>query len=330
MAMGKYKHLSLSERDKIMVMLWEKKSLGAISKALGRSKSTISRELTNNSSPEYKKYLSHRAHQRAVQKRENASKRQRLKDVRIVSYVRAKLKEGWSPEQVSGRISIDHPGLSISHEAIYQYIYYPKTEGHRELISCLRRAHRKRKNKHIGRREKKSMIPNRISIELRPPSVEKRRQYGHWEGDSLVSRKSKVALNSLVERKSRLLFLTKLERKTAKATRDAVVNRLEILPPQARITLTLDNGTENTKHQEITSAIGINCFFAHPYASWERGTNENINGLVRWYLPKGTDFRNISNDEIARIESLINNRPRKCLGFKTPLEVAYPFVALRC
>ncbi len=312
-----------------MIMLWEKKSLGEIAKTLGRSKSTISRELNNNSSPEYKKYLSHRAHKRAVQKRENASRRPRLKDARIISYVRTKLKAGWSPEQISGRISIDHPGFSISHEAIYQYIYYPKTEGHRELISCLRRAHRKRKSKAIGRQQKKSKIPNRISIELRPPSVERRRQYGHWEGDSLVSRKSKVALNTLVERKSRFLMLTKIKRKTAEATFKAVVNRLKNLPPKARRTLTMDNGTENAMHQEITSSIGIDCYFAHPYASWERGTNEHINGLVRWYLPKGTDFRNISDDEIARIESLINNRPRKCLGFKTPLEAASPFVALR-
>jgi IS30 family transposase len=312
-----------------MVMLWEKKSLGDIAKALGRSKSTISRELTNNSSPEHKKYLSHRAHGRAVQKREKASKRPRLKDARIISYVRGKLKVGWSPEQISGRISIDHPGLSISHEAIYQYIYHPKTEGQRELISCLRRAHRKRKNKAIDRQQKKSKIPNRISIEQRPPSVERRRQYGHWEGDSLVSRKSKVALNTLVERKSRLLMLTKLKRKTAKATFKAVVSRLGNLPPKARRTLTMDNGSENTMHQEISSTIGIDCFFAHPYASWERGTNEHINGLVRWYLPKGTDFRNISDDEIVRIESLINNRPRKCLGYKTPLEAASSFVALR-
>ena len=329
MAMGKYKQLTLTERDVITTMLSEKKSLGDIAKALGRGKSTISRELKRNSSPEYKLYLSHRAHGRAVLRRKQASNRPRLKDNRIVSYVKTKLKEGWSPEQIAGRIGIDHPGLSISHEAIYQYIYHPKTDGRRELIDCLRRAHRKRKNKNIGRHQKKSKIPNRISIEFRPPAVEKRRQYGHWEGDSLVSRKSKVALNSLVERKSRLLLLTRLKRKTAEATFKAVVNRLKGLPRKAIRTLTLDNGTENTMHQEITSAIGINCFFAHPYASWERGTNEHVNGLVRWYLPKGTDFRKISDEEIALIESMINNRPRKCLGFKTPLEAASPFVALR-
>jgi IS30 family transposase len=327
--MQKYNQLTLTERDVITTMLSEKKSLGDIAKALGRSKSTISRELKRNSSPEYKLYLSHRAHGRAVRRRKQAHRRPRLKDARIISYVRAKLKEGWSPEQISGRISIDYPGLSISHEAIYQYIYHPNTEGCQDLIHCLRRAHRKRKNKGIGRQQKKSKIPNRISIEFRLPSVERRHQYGHWEADSLVSRKSKVALNSLVERKSRLLMLTRLERKTAEATLRAIVNRLKDIPPKARKTLTMDNGTENAMHQEITSAIGIDCFFTHPYAAWERGTNEHANGLVRWYLPKGTDFRNISDDEIARIESLINNRPRKCLGFKTPLEAASPFVALQ-
>jgi len=328
-AMEKYNHLTLAERDIITTMLSEQKSLGEIAKSLNRSKSTISRELNRNSSPEYRLYLSHRAHARAEARRRKANRRLRLKNSQIVSYVRTKLKAGWSPEQIAGRISIDHSDLSISHEAIYQYIYHSKTEGRQELIQYLRRAHRKRKNKGIGRRQKKTKIPNRIPIDLRPPSVEDRLQYGHWEADSLVSRKSSVALNSLVERKSRLLMLTRLNRKTADATLKAVVSRLKDLPPQARRTLTLDNGTENAKHQEITSSLGINCFFAHPYASWQRGANEHANGLVRWYLPKGTDFSKISDDEITRIESLINNRPRKCLGYKTPLEAASSFVALR-
>jgi IS30 family transposase len=325
----KYTHLNLAERDVITTMLSEKKSLGEIAKALGRSKSTISRELKRNSSSQYKLYLSHRAHGRAVERKKKAVRRPRLKNDRIASYVRAKLKEGWSPEQIAGRIGIDHPGLSISHEAIYQYIYHPHTDGRLELIGCLRRNHRKRKAMGVGRKERKTKIPGRIPIDMRPPSVEKRLYFGHWEGDSLVSRKSLAALNSLVERKSRLLRLTRLERKTAEDTHNAIIGRLKNLPQKARRTLTLDNGTENTMHREVTSAIGIKCFFAHPYASWERGTNENTNGLVRWYLPKGTDFANITDEQIDRIESLINNRPRKCLGFKTPLEVASSFVALR-
>ena len=324
-----YVHLSLSERDVMTTLLSEKRSLGEIAKALGRSKSTISRELKRNSSSEYKLYLSHRAHGRAEGRRKRANNRSRLKNNRIISFVTARLEEGWSPELISGRITMEHPGLSISHEAIYQYIYHPETEGRQDLIRFLRRAHRKRKSKGIGRKERKSKIPGRVSIDLRPPSVENRLRFGHWEGDSLVSRKSLAALNSLVERKSRLLMLTKLRRKTAEATFKAITGRLKGLPKKARKTLTLDNGTENAKHGAITSAIGIKCFFAHPYASWERGTNENVNGLVRWYLPKGTDFHKISDEEIARIETLINNRPRKCLGFKKPIEVASSFVALR-
>jgi IS30 family transposase len=324
-----YAHLSLTERDMITILLAEHKSVREIAQALGRSPSTVSRELQRNASPEYRLYLSHRAESRAVARRQRASRRPRLKHAQILSYVRDKLAVGWSPEQIAGRIGIDHPGLAISHEAIYQYIYHPRTEGRQELIRYLRRAHRRRKPHGLSRRERKTKIPHRLPIADRPAAVEGRRQFGHWEGDSLVSRQSPVALNTLVERKSRLLLLTPLNRKTAEATSQAIVSRLEGLPPNARRTLTLDNGTENARHEEITASLGLRCYFAHPYASWERGTCENTNGLIRWYLPKGTDFRNINQEQITHIESLINNRPRKCLGFKTPIEVATPCVALQ-
>ena len=325
----KYDHLTLLERDKITTMLYERKSFGEIALALGRSKSTLSREIKRNASPEYQCYLSHRAHGRSEERRKQSGSRPRLKNKQIVSFVTAELQEGWSPEQIAGRLPKERPGLTISHEAIYQYIYHPKNPSRLEMIGHLRRAHRKRKMKGIGRKVRKTKIPNRISIEQRSPSVETREQIGHWEGDSLVSRKSLVALNSLVERKSRLLKLTKLPRKSSSDTVSAVVMRLKALPPEARRTLTMDNGTENAGHQEMTAKIGVQCYFAHPYASWERGTNENTNGLIRWYLPKGTDFNTITTEQIAKIESLLNNRPRKCLGFKTPLEAASQFVALQ-
>lgn len=310
-------------------MHWEGKGIVEIAKALGRNKGTISRELRRNSSAQYNCYTPCRAQKRSEQRRQTASRRPRLKNEVIRQYVKDKLVLGWSPEQIAGRLSMDYPEYTVSHEAIYQYIYNPKTIGREELIACLRRAHRKRKQKSIGRRQRKTKIPNRISIEERPLSVESRHYYGHWEGDSLVSRKSLFALNSLTERKSRLLLLTRLKRKGAEETKNAVIDRLQSLPATMRRTLTLDNGTENAKHEGITDQIGIQCYFAHPYASWERGTNENTNGLVRWYLPKGTDFSKISNKQIALIESLINNRPGKCQGFKTPLEVASSCVALR-
>ena len=279
---------------------------------------------------------SHRSHERAAKRKKEAGKRPRLKNGLTVSYVCTRLKLGWSPEQIAGRIDIDHPGLSISHEAVYQYIYHPRTEGRDELIGHLRRGHRKRKRKGVGRKERKGKIPNRIPIEERPASADQSASggFGHWEGDSLVSRKSLAALSTLVERKSRLLFLTKLERKSAVHASGSVIRRLQGFPEGARRTLTLDNGTENARHQEITEAIGPPQagYFASPYASWQRGTNEHMNGLVRWYFPKGTNFGKITDESAlggARVESLINNRPRKCLGYKTPLEVASSFVALR-
>lgn len=324
-----YHHLTEAERETIQLLLDMGKSPIDIGSAIGRDKTTIYREINRNASPEYKRYLTHRAERRAVERRKQASRRRRLKNDLIEGYVRAKLALGWSPEQIAGRLALDHPGQSISHEAIYQFIYHRDTPDRCKLIECLRRAHRKRKNKAVGRKQRKTKIPNRTPIEKRPPHVETRKQFGHWEGDSLVSRKSPVAINSLTERKSRLLLLTKLPRKEASLTAAAVIRRLQAFPYQGRRTLTLDNGTENAAHQDITAAINVSCYFANPYHSWERGTNENTNGLVRWYLPKGTDFAKITEQQLSHIENLINNRPRKCLGFKTPLEVASACVALR-
>ncbi len=317
-----YKHLSQEEREIIANLLSEGSSLGDIAKAVGRNKGTISRELKRNCPPERRRYVPCRAHARANERKTNANTHARLTNALVRQYVKDGLAEGWSPEQISGRIRIDHPGQSIHHEAIYQYIYHPQNSDRLELIQLLRRAHKKRRNKSIGRKVRKTKIPGRIPIDARPKSVESRRYAGHWEGDSLISRKSKVALNTLVERKSRLVLITKLSRKSADETNKAIIDRLKSFPAKGRQTLTLDNGTENAKHEKLSAKLGIRCYFARPYASWERGANENANGLIRWYLPKGTDFRTITPEQIARVEHLLNNRPRKCLGYKTPLEVA--------
>jgi transposase, IS30 family len=325
-----YKHLSQDEREQLAQMYWEQKSLKEIAGALRRAKSTISRELKRNSAPTYNRYTPCRAQVRSSERKSQANSHQRLKNDQIQQYMREKLAQDWSPELIAGRLKMELPGCSISHEAIYQYIYHPRTPNRLEMISHLRHAHRKRKAKGLNRKEQKTKIPNRIPIEGRPKTVEHRRQFGHWEGDSLVSRKSQAALNSLTERKSRLLLLTRLDRKGAAETNQAIIRRLKGFSESSRRTLTLDNGSENTQHEKLTARLGIRCFFAHPYSSWERGTNEHINGLIRWYLPKGTDFAKITKEQITQIEYRINNRPRKCLGFKTPLEIAYSCVALRC
>ncbi len=323
-----YVHLTEEERELIAQMRWEGHRPSEIARALDRDKGTISRELARNASPGYQCYTPCQAHKRSAQRKLTARhSRPLLKNKKIQQYVRRKLKLGWSPEIIAGRFK--KAGQSISHEAIYQFIYHQDTPDREQLISQLCRAHRKRRIKGKGRKVRKTKIPNRVSIDARPKAADHRKQVGHWEGDTLISRSSKVALHSLTERKTRLLRLSKLKGKTAAETNKAVTRALRKLPAEGRRTLTLDNGTENADHAKLTAILGLKCYFADPYAAWQRGSNEQINGLIRRYLPKGTDLSKIDKDQIKNIEKLINNRPRKCLGFKTPLEVARSIVALQ-
>lgn len=323
-----YIQLTEAERELIATMQWEGKGPSEIARTIGRDKGTISRELNRNASTEYGCYTPCQAHKRSIQRKLTARhSRPLLKNKKIQQYVRRKLRLGWSPEIIAGRLK--ETGQLISHEAIYQFIYHRDTADRQRLISLLCRAHRKRRIKGKGRKVRKTKIPNRISIDARPKAASDRKQVGHWEGDTLISRKSKAALHSMTERVTRLLRLSKLESKSSAETNRAVTKALRRLPAKAKRTLTLDNGTENASHEELTEKLGIKCYFADPYSAWQRGSNEQINGLIRRYLPKGTDFSKIDKDQIKKIEKLINNRPRKCLGFKTPLEVARSFVALQ-
>lgn len=324
-----YHHFSLEERERIDMMHRQGSSIREMSRVLSRSSSSISRELRRNSSAIYDCYMDHRAQSRADMRRSRASCRSRLKSDRIREYVYNKLCEDWSPEQIAGRIKIDYPGLSISHEAIYQYIYHHTTSNREKLIGCLRRSHKRRKRKGQAPNKHKSKIITRAGIEDRPFEVEARERFGDWEGDTLTSRQSKAALLSMAERKSRLVQLEKLEAKTAPLTSKATIKCLLRFPKSSRHTITYDNGTEHADHEEVSQAADIKCFFCDPYSAWQRGTNEHINGLVRQYLPKKTDFATISIEKIKWIESRLNNRPRKCLDYKTPLEVANLCVALQ-
>jgi IS30 family transposase len=234
-------------------------SISDIARELGRNKGTISREIDRNSSLEYDCYLGNRAQQRAGLRAKNSHHHHRLRNEDVRACVLSPLEIGWSPEQISGRIGIDHPGWSISHESIYQYIYDSKTPDRKHLIECLRHSHRIRKPKIIGRRHHPTKIPNRIPIDQRPEIVTTREEFGHWETDRLISRKSSAALNSTCERKTKLLFLTKMPKKTAEETSAAIINRLQSLPFYARQTLTMDNGTENAKHEATSKSLGIKC-----------------------------------------------------------------------
>ena len=328
----KYQHLDVKEREEIQAGLWNKESIRSIAKRLGRSPASISREITKNI-PLQRQYRPRLAHERALLKRKERGRKLRLKNQTIRRYVIKKLKRGWSPEQIAGRMKLEEIG-SISHEAIYQYVYarvyrdgngYMRP-GYPDLRVYLKRRHKKRARKGM-RKGERIFKPKGPSIEDRPLVVDLRTRIGDWEGDTIAGKNNSVGLNSLVERTSGLLLLTKLEAKTAKATREVVCRRLDGLPVY---TLTTDNGPENQEWRETKESIGAPVYFAHPYCSGERGTNENTNGLVRWYEPKKTDFTLVSEEEIADVEYALNTRPRKRLGYRTPLEVFNQSVALQC
>jgi len=325
-----YRHLNIWEREKIQELLWQKVSIRNIAEILERSPSSITREIKKNI-PLHYQYTPRLANERALKKRKSRGRKLRLKSYFIRRYVIDHLKMGYSPEQISGRLSLEYPKQNISHEAIYQYIYNQVREyghiknGYHDLRIYLKRRHKRREKK--GMRKGQRIFKHKgLSIEERPKEVEKRKTLGHWEGDSVVSRKSKVGLNTIVERKTGLVLISKIQNGTSNETANTVINRLKNLPCK---TLTTDNGTENFSYEKIQDELRISCYFAHPYCSGERGTNENTNGLIRWYLPKGTDFATISNEVIARIEYALNTRPRKRLGWKTPLEVFNESVALQ-
>lgn len=317
----KYQHFSVKERERIQRGLWRKESIRSIAKRLGRSHTSVLRELKRVVPVNTFRYNSRRAQERALVKRKSRGRALRLKNEQVRSYVIEHLKLRWSPEQVAGRMKKDRIG-SISAEAVYQFVYAqikngrPK-KGCEDLRPYLRHK-RKRRVPHGARRCQRVLKPRGPSIDNRPKIVEERSRIGDWESDTIESKDHAPGLNSLVERKTGLLQLTKLNSKASAATAAVVSGRLFGMPAR---TITFDNGPENQRWKDIEHEIGASCFFAHPYHSWERGTNENTNGLVRDYLPKKTDFRLVSVEEIAAVEYALNTRPRKRLKWKTPLEV---------
>jgi len=319
----KGKHLSQKERDFIAILRAEGKSLDYIKDIIGKSKSTVSRELSRNKSQDGN-YIPSIANEMYLKRKSEALKGNRIRDVFAQEYIIEHLKSGWSPEQIAGRLNFQYPERYICTETIYAWIYDPKTrEKYGDLSIYLTLRQPRRRKKGAYRKTKKVLIPNRIRIEDRPKEVDERKEIGHWETDSIVSRESEAALNTMVERVTNLILITQLKRKTAQETRKAQVTRLGVFPVSLRKTITADNGSEHVEHEKVTEAIGSKFYFATPYHSWERGINENANGLVRRYFPKKTDFKKITQEEIQAVENLLNNRPRKRLGFKTPLEVFY-------
>lgn len=319
----KYTHLSVEERETIQFGLWRKQSIRSIARRLGRSHTSLLREIGRNDPPVRHRYTPRVAHARAIGKRKSRGRTFRLKNEDIRSYVVEKLKLRWSPEQIAGRMRTE--GLdSISPEAIYQFVYaqlsYGKPKrGCEDLRPYLRRK-RKRRVPHGSRRCQRIFRPRGVSIDLRPKIVERRKRFGDWEGDTVESCDHKPGINTVLERRSGIVQITKLAGKASADTIAALDQRFRVLPVHVKQTLTLDNGPENSDWQSLESLLGLRCFFAHPYHAWERGANENVNGLIRDYFPKKTDFTLVADAEIAAVEYALNTRPRKRLGWKTPLE----------
>ena len=320
MAMGKrHNQLTRDEREKISILKASGKSLREIAFLMGRHHSTLSRELRRNCFRAFgfEGYGPAKAEITARKRKSEASKRPRLKNQQIRDYAEEKLKLGWSPEQISGRLKIENPSLQISYEALYQHVYAEATH----LIPYLPRRHKRRRVKAKRRQSQKMPIPHRISIDQRPEEINQRQSLGHWEADSAVSRASLTSLHVLLERKSRYVKLTKMRRNSASCVRTTVTRRLKPLPKKARLSITYDNGSENFNHLDVNQELKTQSYFCNPYHSWEKGSVENVISLIRRYLPKKTDISTITKEQIKHIENQLNNRPKKCLDFYTPLEI---------
>ena len=325
-----FKQFTLNDRVKIEIRYRDGWSLREIAKELGggRTAGSVCREIAGKPRKGIGKYQAHIAHEKSLEKR-HGKKGFRLKNVLIQNYVVEKMILGWSPEQISLRLPIDHRGESISYEAIYQYVYaqvyrggngYVK-KGCEDLRIYLARRHHKRAKKGFRKAQKLERIGSLPSIEDRPKEAEKRKVVGHWEDDCIISRQSSPRLKSINERVSGVILLGKMKDGTSEESTKVFCEKIQKIPSPYLKTLTRDRGSENMGWRDIEKRMDMKVFFAHAYCSSERGSNENLNGLVRRFFPKKTDFAKVTDEEILRVEYLLNTRPRKRFGGKTPLEV---------
>jgi len=302
-----YTHLTQTERYQIYALMKAGHTQSEIASILERSKSTISRELSRNCGQ--RGYRPKQAHCSSVERR---SMNAWTIDDATWRFAQEKLLLQWSPEQISGH-------AAISPETVYQRVYADKRTG--GLLWKNLRCQKQRK-KRYGKTDRRGIIPNRRSIETRPAIVETRSRIGDWEADTIIGKNHRQAIVSLVERKTGFTLIHKVERKTAQAVSKAMTTLLN--PYHSKVyTVTSDNGREFARHEEIAAALKADFYFAHPYASWERGTNENTNGLIRQYFPKNRDFTTITQQEIDTAMERLNNRPRKRLGYQTPNQVFF-------
>ena len=302
-----YQQLTEGQRYQIALLYEDKFSLTEIGRRIGVNKSTISREVRRNRASDG--YRPDKAQRLCEVRRSSSAKR--CICPKTVDFVEFALGWKWSPEQISGVAQII--GLPVSHEWVYQYVYADKARGG-ELYKHLRQGKRRYRR---GEGKKRSPIPDAVSIELRPAIVDERGRLGDWEADLVLGQQGTGAIVTLAERKSRIYLTKKVFSKDSHEVSNAIISLLSEYKDVCH-TITFDNGGEFSQHKAIAKALEAECYFAHPYASYERGLNENTNGLLRQFIPKGTDLRTVSEEDLQRYQGALNSRPRKCLEFRQP------------
>lgn len=316
----------LSERERDLLAVWKAEGLSnkECARQLIRSVSTVGRELKRNNWKGEHYVAIHAQGNADRREREKAHGKEPLKNTDVYAYVTGRLRDGWSPDQIAGKLRRDHPKDRywwITGETIYRWIYEPEQmKGDQPWYEYLRRKQKKRK-KYKGRKVHRSCIPDRVSIHTRGALIENRKQFGHWEGDSIEGKGHKDGVHTEVERRSRKILGKKVARIASEETVAVQKELFGVLPEVARRSTTVDNGRETHLHYELRNDLGMKTYHADPYSSWQRGTNEHGNWHLRYYFPKGTDFTDVSDEELQDVIEEINSRPRKILGYLTANEM---------
>lgn len=337
-----YRHLTIEDRIEIQRLHDLNVPRAQIARRLGVHRSTITRELRrgswqpehdhanlrpylrnklNTRGPRDRLYLAGQAQLRAADRKKRSHQPFRMTDDRLVDWVITRLRQGWTVEEITGRLRVefpDDPRMRVSHETLYAWIYAPHQQ-HRGLRQYLPRGHTKRRRRK-GRNVHRERFKWRTSIHDRPAQIEDRQQFGHWESDSVLGAAGSGGIHTTVERTSRYYQAVKIDQITARATVDAQIRLFTPLPGHAVRSVTADNGSEFALHYELADTLAVPTYFADPYSAYQRGTNEHFNGRLRRYLPKGTSFADLTQTELDEFVHEINNRPRKILGWATPAE----------
>jgi transposase, IS30 family len=313
-----YKHFSILERTELYALrVTAQLSMSAIAAKMNRSKSTISRELKRNTDERYKIYLPDTAQEKMKERREKSKGRFKKIESTTIEEIKERLKQHHSPEQIAGRMKQEGKA-SASYETIYMMIY----GNHQEMgiyQQYLRQKQKKRRRK--GVKQKRGGIPNRVGIENRPKIAEMKTEKGHWESDTVIGRNHSGIVVTHVDKASKYLVAGLAENKTMEEINRVTIKLFEEVKPEYRKTMTFDNGREFCGHEKLSESLNLDCYFANPYHSWERGLNEHTNGLIREFYPKNTDFITVKEEDFQKVVDLINHRPRKSLDYRTPYEV---------